>query len=232
MTQALRSFGAGPWVEVWLSPARYGVYLAEASGDRERALELYQWNTSLTCAVLHDLGHLEVALRNAYAAALDATWRGAAHWLDDPASPLRAPLLRAKKVGPHSTQHRDINHKVRQAIDAARDRHGTQAPPGKIIADLSLGQWRYLSSSAHEKTLWIPHLHKAFPPGTDRAMVDRAIGKLHQLRNRAAHWEPLLATPVKRRMEELVWVAGLLSADLAGYIRYHSRVAALLDERP
>ena len=224
--------GAGPWVEAWLSPARYGVYLAQAGGDRQRALELYQWNTAVSCAVLHDLGHFEVALRNAYAAALDATWAGRGHWLDDPASPLRAPLLRTKKGGPRGTRRVDINDKPRKAIDSARARYGAQAPPGKIIADLSLGLWRYLSSAAHEKTLWVPHLHTAFPPGTDRAKVDRAIGDLHGLRNRAAHWEPLLAAPLQRRMTDLVWVAGLLAPELASYIQHHSEVSALLAKHP
>ncbi|MFJ4519001.1 hypothetical protein ACIP6V_35095 [Streptomyces sp. NPDC088770] len=232
MSNTVPAPGAGPWVDTWLSPTRYSVYLTEADGDRDRALRLYQWNTALSCAVLHDLGHLEVALRNAYAAALDTTWTGTGHWLDDPASPLRAPLWRTKKGGPRGTRRVDVNDKPRKAIDAARSRYGQQAPPGKIIADLSLGLWRYLSSSAHEKTLWVPHLHLAFPPRTDRATVDQAIGNLHGLRNRAAHWEPLLAAPLKRRMDELAQVAGLLSPQLALYIGHHSEVNALLARRP
>ncbi|MGW3361028.1 hypothetical protein ACWDFL_37570 [Streptomyces bungoensis] len=232
MTHAFPAPSAGPWVEAWLSPARYGVYLAEAGGDRQRALDLYQWNTQVSCAVLHDLSHFEVALRNAYAAALDAGWTGSGHWLDDPASPLRAPLLRTKKGGPRGTRRVDINEETRRSIDAARARYGMQASPGKIIADLSLGLWRYLSSSAHEKTLWVPYLHTAFPAGTDRAKVDKAIRNLHQLRNRAAHWEPLLAAPVQQRMSELLWVAGLLAPDLAAFIRHHSEVAPLLTKRP
>lgn len=224
--------GTGPWVEGWLSPARYAVYLAEEAGDRGRALELYEWNSALSCAVLHDLGHFEVALRNAYAAALDESWSGAAHWLDDPASPLRAPLLRTKKGGRRGTRRVDVNEKARQAIDAARNRYGVHAPPGKIIAELPLGLWRYLSSAAHEKTLWVPHLHRAFPARTSRVVVDRKIGDLHELRNRAAHWEPLLAAPVARRMSDLAWVAGLLGPELAAYIQHHSEVVDLLAKRP
>ncbi|MFE7779265.1 hypothetical protein ACFU5O_36460 [Streptomyces sp. NPDC057445] len=232
MTHAAPVPVAGPWVEKWLSPARHGIYLAQAAGDPVRALALYEWNTALTCAVLRDLGHLEVALRNAYAAALDATWSGSGHWLDDPASPLRAPLMRTKKGGLRGMRRVDINDKTRKAIDNARARYGAQAPPGKIIAELTLGVWRYLSTSAHEKTLWVPHLHRAFPPGTRRAAVDRAIGDLHELRNRAAHWEPLLAAPVARRMNDLLMVTGLLSPDLAVYIQHSSQVTALLATRP
>ena len=84
---------------------------------------------------------------------------------------------------------------------------------GRSSLKLSMGIWRYLSFSAHEKTLWVPYLHKAFPRGTERATVDRKIGDLHELRNRAAHWEPLLAAPLPRQMSDLMWVAGLLSPE-------------------
>ncbi|NJQ15361.1 hypothetical protein [Streptomyces bohaiensis] len=232
MTHATPAPGAGPWGEAWLSPARFGVYLSEAHGDRQRALSLYQWNSELSCALLHDLGHFEVALRNSYAAALDATWKGSEHWLDAPTGPLRAPLLRTKRGGPGGPRQVDINEKLRRAIDGARRRYGTDAPPGKIIADLSLGVWRYLSSSAHEKTLWVPYLHRAFPAGTTRSEVDRSIGELHNLRNRAAHWEPMLSLPIERRVTDLERVIGLLNPGLAGYVRCHSKVTALLAERP
>jgi hypothetical protein len=222
---------AGPWVDAWLSTPRFGVYLAQTGGDYARALALYEWNSRLSCAVLHDLGHFEVALRNAYAAALDATWNGAAHWLVDPASPLRAPLIRTKKSAA-GTYQRDMNDKVRKAIDAARWRYGAHAPAGKIIAELSLGTWRYLSSAAHEKTLWVPHLHHAFPAGTNRARTDQKIGNLHELRNRAAHWEPLRAAAIPARMTDLLDVAGLLQPQLAAYIQAHSTVSALLSARP
>lgn len=223
----------GPWVEEWLSPARHAVYLDAAGGDPGRALALYEWNTALACAVLRDLSHFEIALRNAYARALDATWTGEGHWLDDPASPLRAPLIRVRKGGRGRARRRvDINDKTRGAIDGARRRYGRAAPPGKVIAELSLGVWRYLSTSAHEKTLWVPHLHRAFPPATHRATVDRHIGGLHELRNRAAHWEPLLAVPVGERMRDLLEVTGLLGADLAAYIEHTSQVAPTLARRP
>jgi hypothetical protein len=222
----------GPWVEGWLSSPRFGVYLHAVSGDRHRALELYEWNSQLSAAVLHDLGHFEIALRNAYAAALDAAWRGSRHWLDDPVSPLRAPLIRTKRGGPRGKRQVDLNDNIRNGIDAARRRYGAQAPPGKIIADLSLGLWRYLSSNAHEKTLWVPYLHRAFPAGTSRVAVDRKIGDLHQLRNRAAHWEPLLNTPVKPLMADLATLCRLLHPELADYIQAHSQVSVLLASRP
>ncbi|MFE4399295.1 hypothetical protein ACFRPV_36230 [Kitasatospora sp. NPDC056808] len=78
----------------------------------------------------------------------------------------------------------------------------------------------------------MPHLHRAFPAGTNRRTVDRKIGDLHGLRNRAAHWEPLLAAPLTRRMGDPVRVAGLLSPELAAFVQHHSEVAVLLAKRP
>ena len=54
------------------------------------------------------------------------------------------------------------------------------------------GFWRYLSTAAHHHPLWIPYLHTAFTAGTSRTAVDHPVGRLHHLRNRIAHHEPLL----------------------------------------
>ncbi len=65
----------GPRPELWLSTPRLRRYLAACGGDRERALRLYDWNARISAALLCDLAHFEVALRNAYDRALmAATW--------------------------------------------------------------------------------------------------------------------------------------------------------------
>ena len=99
-----------------------------------------------------------------------------------------------------------------------------------MIAELTLGFWRYLSTTAHHHPLWIPYLHNAFTPGTARQAVDAPVGRLHQLRNRIAHHEPLLrrntATGVLSlttqhlfdRLADLFAVAELISPELHDYI--------------
>lgn len=75
----------GPWVESWLSRPRFAVYLAAAGANRRLALDLYEWNATVSAALLHDLAHLEVALRNAYDAAIVAnTSSSVPHWTADP----------------------------------------------------------------------------------------------------------------------------------------------------
>ena len=71
---------AGQWVERWLSPPRFAVYLNAAKHDRDAALDLYEWNARLGSALGNDLAHLEVGLRNAYDRALTEHLDLAQHW--------------------------------------------------------------------------------------------------------------------------------------------------------
>jgi hypothetical protein len=227
----------GPWVEAWLSPPRFGVYLAAAIGDRHLALDLYEWNAIVSAAFQHDLAHLEVALRNAYDATIVAnTPASLPHWTTDP--------YRLFPVRWHSARDGtriDANRSPREQIERAVRTAGPGAPPGKVIAELMFGFWRYLSITAHHHPLWIPYLHNAFAPGTSRPAVDRPIGRLHQLRNRIAHHEPLLrrnsATGVLSlttrhlvdRHGDLLTVADLISPDLRDHIAATSTVRNNID---
>lgn len=97
---------------------------------------------------------------------------------------------------------------------------------------MSFGFWRYLSSAAHEKTLWVPYLHHGFRPGTDRRELDRRVTALHRLRNRIAHHEPLLREDVIARYEDMLAVTRMFDDDLADYLAATSRTRTLVDERP
>lgn len=157
----------GRWVERWLGPPRFARYLTAAGGDRQLALDLYEWNAAVSAVVLHDLAHLEIGLRNAYDRALTAA-DSSGDWTR-PGSPLLAPLWRTHGRGKGEAPARvDVNEESRRLLDRARSKAGPGAPHGKVVAELSFGFWRYLSSAAREKTLWVPHLHKAFTPGTNR----------------------------------------------------------------
>ena len=226
----------GPWVDGWLSPARLSRYLTHTSGDRQRALALYEWNAQISAALHRDLAHVEIALRNAYDAAASTHWSGPGHWLLDDAIRVFAPVLRTKhtyRVGSRVNYQVDINQKPRELVARAiRDAGGPAATAGKVVAELNFGFWRYLSSSAHEKTLWVPLLHHAFPSATNRAEVDRKVGRLHALRNRIAHHEPLLREDLPARYADLVDIAGRVHPQLAGHLTATSQVPALLGTRP
>lgn len=218
---------AVPWVRAWLGGPRHDVYLAGAGGDEERALAVYEWNAQLGAALFRDLAHVEVALRNSYDAALSARWGGPGHW--SAAGPvLFAPLYRR-----HGSGRVDINSKQRDALARAVVKAGGPGvPPGKVIAELMFGFWRYLSSAAHEKALWVPYLYPAFRAGTDRRTVDAAVGRLHDVRNRVAHHEHLLGTDVAGRYADCVLITELISTDLARHLQATTHVPDLLGSRP
>ena len=53
------------WIEAWLGTPRFQKYLDLCAGDHSRALTLYEWNVALGQALMHDIAHFEIALRNA-----------------------------------------------------------------------------------------------------------------------------------------------------------------------
>lgn len=230
----------GPWVEDWLSAPRFAVYLHAANHNRRNALELYEWNTAISAAFQHDLAHLEVGLRNAYDRALTAaTPDGHPHWVFDPVRFFPPHIQKAAngvRYDANETARRKLAAAVREAASPgpgrrASARHG-QPPPGKVIAELSFGFWRYLSAKRHDEHLWVPHLHKAFQPGVSRRAVDGPVGRLHTLRNRVAHHEPLLTADLTRRCQDVLTVARLISDELCAHIQAHSSCATLIDQRP
>lgn len=214
-------------MEQWLSAPRFATYLGASGQDRRLALELYEWNTAVSAAVLHDLSHLEVALRNAYDAAIVAhSPAGTAHWTSD-VNRYFPPIIKRVRDG----SRYDINTRPREQITYAR-RTANSATPGKVIAELSFGFWRYLSSSAHATSLWMPYLRHGFVAGTGRQAVDEPMRRVHRLRNRVAHHEPLLATDLTARHHDVTTLAGCISPDLTAHITATSTWLPVLGQRP
>ncbi|MBF6352045.1 hypothetical protein IU448_23955 [Nocardia flavorosea] len=191
--------------------------------DRCRAVAL---------ALRRDLCHFEIGLRNSYDRVLRAHWTRPGDWTDDP-NPTFPPLWRSRGRGANRTRV-DINKKNRDLLANAREKAGgATAPSGKVVAELNFGFWRYLTSAAHESTLWVPILHKAFPAGTDRARdVDKPIAKLHDFRNRIAHHEPLLRTDLLARVQDVAGLATMLNADLGTYIDHTTQVRRIAATKP
>lgn len=222
------------WIENWLSADRFSTYLAAAGGSRQRALDLYEWNAKLSAAFLHDLSHLEVGFRNACDRQLSAaTLPGDSHWTD-PATLLALfpVVMRRHRI---SGRLHDVNKMPRGNVERARVSAAatTHTPPvpGKTVAEIMFGFWTYLLADAHEKTIWVPYLHKAFPAGTDRNRLNDSLASLRDFRNRVAHHENILNGSESER-RRIVYVVRLLSADALAHLQSNSEVAAILARRP
>lgn len=218
----------GAWVESWLSAPRFAVYLAAAGGDRLRALRLYEWNAAVSAALQHDLSHLEVGLRNAYDRALcDGRDDRERHWVFD-ADRLFPPAWQKAANGVRYDANKTTRKLLANAIRSAAGSTCALPPAGKVIAELSFGFWRYLSVKRHDQRLWIPYLHRAFRPGVARRAVDEPIKRLHRLRNRVAHHEPLLGIDLLARCDDVLALAGFILPEQRSYIAATSACAKLL----
>jgi len=120
---------------------------------------------------------------------------------------------------------------------AARNRKVTNH--GRVVAELTFGFWRYLCTSNYLTALWIPVLGQTFvdhpatgDPRVIRADVEDRIQRIHFLRNRIAHHEPIHQRDLKYDFESVVDVAGWLCPDTATWISQTSRTLEVLSQRP
>jgi hypothetical protein len=156
------------WVRAWLSVPRLAPYVAAAGPFR--ALELYAWNSTASSVLFELIGWFEVAWRNNIDRAICAG-RGATagHWLFDKAFPLQPRTW--VKVGEAA---RIVRRRVHEPT------------PGQIIAELTLGFWRF-TASGYRQTIWMSYLSHAFPHGlpararaATRSAAGSATGPDHQ----------------------------------------------------
>jgi hypothetical protein len=202
-----------------LTADRLSTYLACANDDLRAAFDLYEWNMAVSGAVLLTVSMAEVVLRNALDAELTA-WAApkSRSWFD--AVP--------------------IDKKGRSVLQEARDRATRCGAPelhGKVVAELSLGFWRYLLKGSYRNTLWRPALYDAFPGALAdlkqrREDVSGHVQRLLFVRNRAAHHEPLLTRDLLADLRSAVEVTSWICVDSAAWLAAQSTLPAVFSQRP
>lgn len=199
-----------------ISSERLAPYLRAAAGNLGSAILLYEWNLAISGALYEVLGVVEVVLRNAMNTQLD---RNAPHgsWYDDPQGLL--------------------SEFARRDIASARDRITRlerRETPGRVVAELNFGFWKFLLAGRYEATLWTGSLRHAFPnlQPQRRATVYEALDSLHTLRNRIAHHEPIhrrnLATDLTTIDRLLDWI----DPEVRSWTSTLSRAVPVLAARP
>lgn len=199
-----------------LSLERFGRYLQWADGDRERALELYVYNTRVSEAFYTPLQMLEVALRNRINDVLST--RYGELWFDEPR------VL--------------IGAEMRKRVDDARTalaRMHRPATPGRVVAALTFGFWTGLFGSDYE-TLWQRALYaiaqREDGKGLRRKDFSGPSRTVRELRNRIAHHEPILHEPLSERYASMLQLTRWLVPAGAQWCEAHSRVPAILAGAP
>lgn len=190
-----------------LSQERFGTYRKWASGDDALAVRLYTYNVQLSAALYGPLHMLEVALRNVadkqLTTAFGATWIDQAPVLSDTyqqgcVAAARATLLKERKAATHA----------------------------QIVAELNFGFWSSLvGHKSHHLWGTLRPIFQA--PGIQRSMIAGQLRDLRILRNRVAHYEPILAVPLDQRYASIIALTAWLSPSAATWVAQTSRWTAL-----
>jgi hypothetical protein len=215
-------------VERWLSLPRYRRYLTVAGGVHGLAMDVYLWNSRVAAAGAVDVGHLEIALRNAYDRALSTRFP---LWTVDPQSQLfqREQGVYHARAG----QRRRNEASLARIKEAAR---GLSSAPNhaEVVASLSFGFWSSLTVAERAPTMWNPMLHRAFPRGTQRATVHELVARLVKFRNRLAHNEPVFSTRtgLEDRLMDVKELFNLIDPGVYRYVAENSGLAQALQSCP
>lgn len=166
-----------------LSQARFDRYLGFADGDEQRAVELYSANVALSQAFYVPLHAVEIALRNRINDCL-APAHGE-RWFDQDA-------------------FKKLEHQGEQ-LDELYERLATQRldpSPGQVVSGLTFGYWTQLLSSAYDE-LWQKELKEIARDDRGKRMTRKALHvpltNLRNLRNRIAHYEPIITWDLGKR---------------------------------
>lgn len=201
------------------SPERLGPYVIAAGRSPAAALDLYVWNAEVSAALATTIGYVEVVLRNAMHDNL-TTWStreyGEPRWYLDPG---------------HLLQTRTTED-IRVARQHARRRGRQPETPGRVVAELNFGFWRFLLSNQYDTTLWRYSLYRAFPGQVRRRSVHEAVDLLRLARNRLAHHEAMFNRPIEDIQFTALELAGWICPATRSWIAEHSRAGALLADRP
>jgi hypothetical protein len=201
-----------PTLVAVLSADRFSTYQQWAGQDDALARRLYTFNVQLSAALYGPLHMFEVALRNVVDGQLTA--RKGPGWLDDN-NVLRTPYQQ-------------------QCVTAARAnlvREGKQATHGQMVAELNFGFWSSLfGRQSHH--LW-QDLRPIFQTkGIQRPMIAAHLKDFRILRNRVAHYEPILGLPLAQRYADITTMTGWLSASAATWINQTSTWAQIYPAVP
>lgn len=123
---------------------------------------------------MKDVPFFEVALRNAYNRTTSSTRNGTDHRLFGDASPARHPILGKNK----RSRVNDANRLNRNSIDRLRNGLRESATIDDVVSNLTLGLWTHITDRSHERALWIPSIHKAWPKGTLRNDANDRIARI------------------------------------------------------
>jgi hypothetical protein len=230
MPNATKTFGYSSKditaLELAISAERLQPYIVRAGGSKVKAIYVYERNTAISEALYGITQAMEIALRNSIHRTMTA-----AHgpmWFD------QVGLLDEPQV-----------ERVKEAKAELREKRTISS--GGLVAQLSLGFWTSLLAARCERSLWVPHLHKAFPNAVilkrdkegvesritlSRSQVFDQLESVRKLRNRIAHHEPILKMDLPTRYSEVLQALSWICPISAEWVRSTNCFKQRFHEKP
>ncbi|MFJ9634976.1 hypothetical protein ACIRU8_45525 [Streptomyces sp. NPDC101175] len=182
-----------------------------AAGSPRAAIKLYRWNAAASAVFYEALHAFEVVLRNAVHEQMDQWHRAQGYqgsWLTNPPVQLT------------SRSRNDLAQARTRAQDSVTRKHailGTAAPvptatDDDIVPQLTLGFWRFMLANRYTHDLWRDAIRNAFPYPQQQRLpdVEAPVIRLHMLRNRIAHLEPIFTRNLYLDFEDMKMVIGFI----------------------
>lgn len=199
-----------------ISKDRFKTFLDLANQNKDKAVDLYNWNLNLSSEFFSILHIYEISLRNACSEAL------------------------LNKIGMNWTHERGFHNTLQKDYKEDIIRLSNKyIKNGKIIAELKFSFWQALFITSHINRLWNNELYKVFPNMDNTKDIKTSIeeiykttGKIRKFRNRIAHHEPILTYNHIEYLDYCLKIIGYRDINVANYYKNSTRIYELLNNRP
>ncbi|MEQ8403943.1 MAG: hypothetical protein RKE49_02515 [Oceanicaulis sp.] len=211
--------GAAAAVRTAISPERLAKYEAVAKGDRNLALQLYNWNCELCGAFYAPLNLAEVAARNAIVTPVE------------------------KRFGPNwHLDHRFSNildaqkrQDLAEAMRRERRQHGTRLTAHHVTSALSFGFWVGLTARSYDRHLWATGVRRSFPHADnyyDRDAIHTLLDRIRRTRNDVMHMRSIFDKAPRRKLSAIDELLGLICLDTQFFLRQTHTLEDVIGRKP
>jgi hypothetical protein len=169
----------------YLAEKRLQTYLHNSNYNKEKAVELYEWNNKISKSLYTPLSYIEIILRNVcskkFEKELGDQWYKNTKMLNGD-NPEKGQWAKGKI---EETERKILKHKAQKGIN------NYKITSDDIVSNLEFGFWTNLFVSNYGDTIWRPYLQFIFK-NTQRKDLLKFLDSIKDLRNRIFHFESII----------------------------------------